>query len=42
MYGNIKNCPLMSESTGNIYELTQKETLEIPGFKNIGISPKII
>jgi len=31
--GNIKNCPLMPESSGNIYQSTLEEALEIPGFK---------
>ncbi|PZF73831.1 grasp-with-spasm system SPASM domain peptide maturase [Taibaiella soli] len=31
--GNIKNCPSMSESFGNIQDTTLKEAVEKPGFK---------
>ncbi|BAP30172.1 uncharacterized protein CHSO_1135 [Chryseobacterium sp. StRB126] len=31
--GNIKNCPLMPESFGNIYNSSLEEALEQPGFK---------
>lgn len=32
-HGNIKNCPLMSESYGNIYQGSLEEALQQPGFK---------
>ncbi|WP_080778199.1 grasp-with-spasm system SPASM domain peptide maturase [Chryseobacterium phocaeense] len=33
IHGNIKNCPLMGESFGNINEISLEEALARPGFK---------
>ncbi|MFT6810576.1 MAG: SPASM domain peptide maturase of grasp-with-spasm system [Saprospiraceae bacterium] len=33
MYGEIKNCPSMSESYGNIKDTSLAEAIEKPGFK---------
>jgi len=33
--GNIKNCPAMQQSFGNIKDTTLKEVIEKPGFKDL-------